>query len=324
MFGVLVIKQGFADLAREAHIQKLAKQRLACAMVTGGRIHWFFGLEWCDAPDKSRCWGLVVGHCWSLLPCFKVVVGSQNEVQVVVVVHVWVLKAPLCIPSSQRVQQNVVARPLTSTFSLLDESSLPKVQARNCRIASLWQRLGGVEAENCGLLYCTGPSLNLQQQASTVSDIYIEHGWKHVLVLPMYTTYIHTCSSEPKTWDSPYLVWFCFTGVSKIIDPHSGLIAPEILGSSLLISRVIFQLEDHGRMIGTLINNGMSLPVVPRKTVAEVSKIGNLYERFVIHWWTERWLELCFLEWLRWLRWSPRPRLLDVVWCSTAVVVVVV
>ena len=23
------------------------------------------------------------------------------------------------------------------------------------------------------------------------------------------------------------------------------------------------------------------------------------------HWWTERWLELCFLEWLRWLQWSP-------------------
>ena len=24
-----------------------------------------------------------------------------------------------------------------------------------------------------------------------------------------------------------------------------------------------------------------------------------------IHWWTDRWLELCFLEWLQWLRWSP-------------------
>ena len=24
-----------------------------------------------------------------------------------------------------------------------------------------------------------------------------------------------------------------------------------------------------------------------------------------IHWWTERWLELCFLEWLQWLQWSP-------------------
>ena len=24
-----------------------------------------------------------------------------------------------------------------------------------------------------------------------------------------------------------------------------------------------------------------------------------------IHWWTERWLELCFLEWLQWLEWSP-------------------
>ena len=38
-----------------------------------------------------------------------------------------------------------------------------------------------------------------------------------------------------------------------------------------------------------------------------------------IHWWTERWLELCFLEWLQWLQWSPgrspHPQLLDVVWC---------
>ena len=36
-----------------------------------------------------------------------------------------------------------------------------------------------------------------------------------------------------------------------------------------------------------------------------------------IHWWTERWLELCFLEWLQWLQWSPgrspHPQMLDVV-----------
>ena len=24
-----------------------------------------------------------------------------------------------------------------------------------------------------------------------------------------------------------------------------------------------------------------------------------------IHWWTGRWLELCFLKWLQWLQWSP-------------------
>ena len=37
-------------------------------------------------------------------------------------------------------------------------------------------------------------------------------------------------------------------------------------------------------------------------------------------------LELCFLEWLllQWLQWSPHPQLLDVVWCSAVVVVVVV
>ena len=47
-----------------------------------------------------------------------------------------------------------------------------------------------------------------------------------------------------------------------------------------------------------------------------------------IHCWIERWLELCFLQWLQWLPWSPgqspHPQLLDVVWCSAAVVVVVV
>ena len=35
------------------------------------------------------------------------------------------------------------------------------------------------------------------------------------------------------------------------------------------------------------------------------------------------WLVLCFLEWLQWLQWSPHPQLLDVMWCSAPVVVVV-
>ena len=60
-----------------------------------------------------------------------------------------------------------------------------------------------------------------------------------------------------------------------------------------------------------------------RKPIGEVSCCDALVaER--IHWWTERWLELCFLEWLQWLQWSPQPQLLDVVWCSAAVVLVVV
>ena len=72
---------------------------------------------------------------------------------------------------------------------------------------------------------------------------------------------------------------------------------------------------------------------VPHKAVVEVSKIGHFFgdvsccdsrmaER--IHRWTDRWLELCFLEWLQWWQWSPHPQLLDVVWCSAAVVVVAV
>ena len=40
-----------------------------------------------------------------------------------------------------------------------------------------------------------------------------------------------------------------------------------------------------------------------------------------------KYLELCFLEWLQRLQWlqrSPHPQLLDAVWCSAVVVVVVV
>ena len=64
-----------------------------------------------------------------------------------------------------------------------------------------------------------------------------------------------------------------------------------------------------------------------RKPIGEIGCCeSRMAER--IHWWTERWLELCFLEWLQWLQWSPgrspHPQLLDVVWCSAAVVVVVV
>ena len=30
-----------------------------------------------------------------------------------------------------------------------------------------------------------------------------------------------------------------------------------------------------------------------------------------------------FLDWLQWLQWSPHSQLLDVVWCTAAIVVVV-
>ena len=35
-------------------------------------------------------------------------------------------------------------------------------------------------------------------------------------------------------------------------------------------------------------------------------------------------VEVVFLEWLQWSQRSPHPQLLDVVWCSAVVVVVVV
>ena len=59
-----------------------------------------------------------------------------------------------------------------------------------------------------------------------------------------------------------------------------------------------------------------------RKPIGEIDCCGSrMAER--IHWLTERWLELCLLEWLQWLQWSPHPQLLDVVWCTATVVVVV-
>ena len=59
-----------------------------------------------------------------------------------------------------------------------------------------------------------------------------------------------------------------------------------------------------------------------RKPIGEIGCCeSGMAER--IHWWTERWLELCLLEWLQWLQWSPHPQLLDVVWCTATVVVVV-
>ena len=57
-----------------------------------------------------------------------------------------------------------------------------------------------------------------------------------------------------------------------------------------------------------------------------IGEVGCCESRMAerIHWWTERWLELCFLEWLQSLQWSPHSQLLDVVWCSAVAVVVVV
>ena len=52
-----------------------------------------------------------------------------------------------------------------------------------------------------------------------------------------------------------------------------------------------------------------------RKPIGEVGCCeSGMAERS--HWLTERWLELCLLEWLQWLQWSPHPQLLDVVWCT--------
>jgi len=67
--------------------------------------------------------------------------------------------------------------------------------------------------------------------------------------------------------------------------------------------------------------------------LAEVSKIGNVQERLVVvnHGWQSESADgpkagwsYVLLEWLQWLQGSPHPQVLDLVWCSAAVVVVVV
>ena len=58
-----------------------------------------------------------------------------------------------------------------------------------------------------------------------------------------------------------------------------------------------------------------------------IGEVGCCESRMAerIHWWTQTWLELFFLEWLQWLQWLTHNcwMSLDVVWCSAAVVVVV-
>ena len=53
-----------------------------------------------------------------------------------------------------------------------------------------------------------------------------------------------------------------------------------------------------------------------RKPIGEVS-CCDAWMATRTHWWTGRWLELCFVEWLQW---SPDAQLLDVVYCSCTVV----
>ena len=61
-----------------------------------------------------------------------------------------------------------------------------------------------------------------------------------------------------------------------------------------------------------------------RKPIGEVGcSESRMAER--IHWWTDRWLELCFLEWMvAMVAAVTLPQLQDVVWCRAVVVVAVV
>ena len=82
-------------------------------------------------------------------------------------------------------------------------------------------------------------------------------------------------------------------------------------------------LKEEAPIITSSATQGVGGSFKNRKPIGEVGCCeSRMAER--IHWWTERWLKLCFLEWLQWLQWSPHTQLLDVVWWSAVVGVVVV
>ena len=74
------------------------------------------------------------------------------------------------------------------------------------------------------------------------------------------------------------------------------------------------------------------LPVVPHKAVAEVSKIGNLWERLVAvnHGWQDEPTDgskggwSCVFGMIAMVAVVTLPQLLDVVWCSVVAVVAIV
>ena len=130
-----------------------------------------------------------------------------------------------------------------------------------------------------------------------------ENGAGNLLDFHPFSNYLATSLWRMTSWRNQPISWANISGLG--IDIFEYWSRPNLTHKT-------------GENGADMIDGAISLPVVPHKAVAEVSKIGHvgevsccdawMAERF--HWWTEKWL------------WSPHPQLL-VVCCSVAIVVVV-
>ena len=90
--------------------------------------------------------------------------------------------------------------------------------------------------------------------------------------------------------------------VSQFMCPKSGYLSPNSCVPSLAGGFRLFTCLKMDNTSSTPQGGGGSFK--NRKPIGGVSCCGSRMAGR-IHWWTDRWLELCFLEWLQWLQWLP-------------------
>ena len=145
---------------------------------------------------------------------------------------------------------------------------------------------------------------------STTNNLYSHH--KHNLQI--HEPGPSTCQNEPRKYKG--------TSQYKLLDRQhhfwhvDGLVLACRRGFTILLLTMLRPAAATATQRCKGKNVYFPMPLVPHKAAAEVSKIKNYRKAWMaepIHWWTERSVELYFLEWLQW---SPHPQLLDVLWCS--------
>ena len=124
---------------------------------------------------------------------------------------------------------------------------------------------------------------------------YGKKGWCFVCLLadtwesPPFTNHYNNCPTYSE-WD---VTWLCIAGTSCLNNPLKMI--------KLFSRKHIVQV---GYSITSSTAQGAGGSFKNRKPIGEVGCCeSRMAER--IHWWTDRGLELCFLEWLQWLQWSP-------------------
>ena len=99
-------------------------------------------------------------------------------------------------------------------------------------------------------------------------------------------------------------LFFCFSSVHTVGSLTSKLPSIKLINILYLMYMCMYTTSSTAQGGGGSFKN--------RKPIGEVGCCeSRMAER--IRWWTERWLKLCFLEWLQWLQWSHHPQLLYVV-----------